>query len=158
MATLAQILDKTAPKVLYHGSAFKQDELMPGFRHSGKLVTWDKYESNAFLYATTEKEQAKLLGIMSGIEKKYSLKHTRFDVNQKTIDLTFDGRHPHVDDIMASPVYLYTIPLNEQWKRVNNPVNGIDTEYKTSATIKELLDVQTLDVPSILADYSITFK
>lgn len=158
MATLAQILDKTAPRVLYHGSAFKQEELMPGFRHSGKLVTWDKYESNAFLYATTEKEQAKLLGIMSALEKKYPLKHTKFDVNQKTIALTFDGRPPHIDDIKTLSVYLYTIPLTEQWNRVNNPVNGIDTEYKTSATITELLDVQTLDVPGILTDYSITFK
>lgn len=121
--------------VLYHGSGFKHDELKPGIMHSGKLVKWDKTESNEWLYATTVKEEAIRLGFASSVEKKYPL--DRFNWDGKTLLMTFSGHKPTVTQLSDLDLFLYTIHWDKDiWKKVNNQHNNIDTEYKTKSIIR----------------------
>ena len=70
------------PSVLYHGSLYKQNELMPGFKRSGKLVQWDGIENNTYLYATTDQLEAISLGLGSALEKELdSRRFATFDNN-----------------------------------------------------------------------------
>lgn len=160
--TLAAIATKSfepSPKFLYHGSAFLQKELKPGYRHTKKTVTWDKYESNHYLYSTSSKENAILLGISSSIEKAFDLKSTHFDHSKKILKLVFYGDIPSLQELMDVKVYLYTLPYcSSTWKLNNNPVNRIKDEYKTTKTITELLDVEPVDVSEVLKTWEISLS
>lgn len=156
MVNLAQILKKGAPVELFHGSAYKQDELKPGFQHSGKLINWDKYESNAFLYATIHENDAKFLGVSSAWEKKFDLKDTYINHGSKTIGLLFFKNPPTFDALMDIQVYLYTLPFSSNWRETHNPFNGIVGEYRTSEMIKDILNCEQVNVRELLKDYSIS--
>lgn len=144
---------------LYHGSMFQQSELKPGFRHTGKLVNWDHYESNTYLYATEDEEMAKVLGFFSAIEKKFKVKRSRVDDKKKEISLEFEGPAPDVEKLKELPVFLYTIAPSpsEDWQKVKNPYNGIDTEWKTNKTVGEtsIISCVQLDLQTFLAAYTI---
>jgi hypothetical protein len=124
--------------LLYHGSGFKQEELMPGFKRSGKLVRWDETESNEFLYTTTDKTEAISQAFASMLEKHYDSVHYKTDKNRIDIKMKWDYR-PGRDELARLEIFLYTIePIKEDgWIKVNNAVNGLETEYKTRNTIKE---------------------
>lgn len=160
MKLLGQIASaNNTPTYLYHGSGFKQTELKPGYEHTKKLVTWDRYESNAFLYATTDKQEAITLGISSKWEKEWKLKSTHIDNDKKTIDLVFEDKPPSPEDLIKVDCWLYIILYNpEQWIKNRNPYNGIDTEYKTKETIKDILDVQKIDVEEVLKSYQVNIS
>lgn len=145
--------------VLYHGSAYLQDELKPGYQHSKKQVVWDKYESNHWLYATTNRLSAELLGISSCWEKLYDLKETHFDQKTKKIHLVFYKSPPSVELLKEAVVYLYTLPYNPTvWVKNNNPNNNIEDEYKTQATITTILDREQLDVAEVLKNWRIEIE
>lgn len=160
IVTLASIIEKAdTPVLLYHGSAFKQDELKPGFLHSSKIVVWDKYENNTYLYATTSIKSAGLLGFSSALEKKYKLHLTEIDEDSNTIDLVFEGNPPDKEDILDIDVYLYMLKYDpEIWIKNNNPFNKINTEYKTKATIKDIVERERLDIPDVLKDFTINIR
>jgi hypothetical protein len=116
----------TLPPFLYHGSRFKQPELMPGFLRSGKLVRWDNTESNKFLYATTEKSLAIELGFASSIEKQFKI--DRFEVEHGKMHIQ-TADYMTIKDLEKVPVFIYTIEYEREdgWMKNRNDHNGIDT-------------------------------
>lgn len=145
------------PRLLYHGSRFKQPELMPGFNRSGKLVQWDETESNLFLYASSVKDVAIELGFASAIEKLFNV--TRFRVENKEITIETELSISQ-NDLAHAPVYLYTIACQAKdgWKKNNNEHNGIDTEFKTQRTILNILQCERVDIKEWLKQYQVTLK
>lgn len=121
-------------KELYHGSLYEQSELMPGFKHTGKVVYWDGgIESNKWLYATSVKDEAIRLGLGSALEKTFET--DRFSYVD---DLFFiwNDKPFNKQQIYNLKIYLYTIPFNpEVWVKNDNPYNQIDTEWVTQQTV-----------------------
>lgn len=139
--------------LLYHGSGFKQTELMPGFYRSGNLVEWDETESNMFLYATTVKESAIGLGFSSMIEKTFNTHRYRESGMEIEIQV-YKGPLPTVRDLEQVNVYLYTMEMlpADKWLKVNNEHNGLDTEYKTEETIsRAIISCEDIDLKKWLA-------
>lgn len=146
------------PDTLYHSSMYLQDELMPGFKRSGKLVEWDHMESNRFLYATTEREQALVQGFASAVEKTWKV--VNFQARGRRITVTIDGPHPSVADVHGLQIYLYTIRFDpiDGWQKNNNPFNGMLTEWVTQATIQANIEQrEALDVKHWLSSYRLEF-
>lgn len=142
------------PTTLYHGSMYKQTELMPGYKRSGKLQTWDGVESNLHLYASTDKREAELLSVGSAAEKEFD--SNRYIEHDGNIWL-FTNKPITMDDILGLTVYIYTIPFDEKdnWQKNNNPYNNIDTEWTTRNTVKNI-KVQQIDIRSLLAGKTVT--
>lgn len=155
---LGQFTASSKPTQLFHGSGFEQDELKPGFAHTGKVVSWDGYENNTYLYATTDRDSALTLGLSSALEKKYDLTHTHIDNKSKTISLTFKGHKPQMSDIEKTKVYLYTLPMSSVWVKNNNPFNNIDTEYKTKETITDIQSRIRVDIAELLSGFQVTMN
>lgn len=146
---------------LYHGSMYKQEELMPGFKRSGELSNWDRYESNMFLYVSSHKNSAVLLGIASAMEKKHDLASVKIDHANRTIIARFRKNAPDRTTILDLEVYLYTLAYRAEdgWVKNKNPFNNIETEYKTKNTIKEaIISRETVDVPRVLKDFHLDLK
>lgn len=145
---------KPLPETLYHGSAFKTEPLRPGFHHSNTLVTWDNTESNKFLYATTDRDEAIMLGFASSIEKKYDLHNFKNVGNSIQVTLQFDK--PSWKDLAKLPLYLYIIPVrqNDHWVKNTNPDNQIETEWKTDRVIQDAV-VEVIDLTAWLKDKTI---
>lgn len=121
------------PGYLYHGSMFDigKDPLKPGFYHTYEEVFWDGgLESNKYLYATTNCEEAVVLGIGSMIEKRFGLDH--FQVDGKVIRVK-GAVFTDKDQLKNELVYLYTLKPRptDGWEKNSNPHNGIVTEWKT---------------------------
>lgn len=150
---------KTIPEYLYHGSGYEQDELKPGYSHSKELTTWDKYENNTYLYATTIRDSAIALGFSSAIEKKYDLESTHISEKTKTIKLVFRQNIPDIKDIENIKVYLYTLKYDPNiWTKNNNPFNNIDNEYKTKKEIKDIVSRNMVDIPELLKQYQLSMS
>lgn len=145
--------------LLYHASAFKQDELKPGYQHSGNKVMWDQTESNIWLYATTLRDEAISMGFASAVEKKYDV--IRYKTEGKTIHFGHaEGENLNMDKVMDVVVYLYTITYDKAdgWRKVNNKFNGMDQEYKTMKTIrKNILNREEVNLKEWVKDKHITF-
>lgn len=149
------------PGILYHGSGFKHSELKPGIQHSGVKVEWDKTESNEYLYADTNKENAISMAFASAIEKKYELDRYQTKKDSIKIKLANGSKVPTKETLANLKVYLYTIALKEddQWVKVDNKVNDCYTEYKTKAVIKShILNVQEIDLEKWLSDKKLTIS
>lgn len=155
---LGYLVSQHLPKTLYHGSGFEQTELKPGYKHTKKLVTWDNTESNAYLYATIYKEAAELLGISSSLEKKFELHRTQINEESKTVNLIFYNDIPDKEELFKVPVYLYTIPFTDAWRKNTNKVNNIEGEYKTVETITNISSIEQVDVRKLLADFTINMR
>lgn len=140
------------PSYLFHGSAYKQGELMPGFQRSGNLVKWDNTEDNTWLYSTSKREDAIMLGISSAIEKQYKLDRYHYDQKRRMLEITIS--EPITQrDIEGLQVYLYTIRADaaDGWMANYNPANGIDDEFKTQRTVeKGLIKTEVVDVAAAL--------
>lgn len=148
------------PSTLYHGSAFWTKELKPGFKHTGIEVRWDQTESNHFLYATTDREQAIVLGFASAVEKKFGLDH--FQSVGKTILLDVP-RQPHgytvkEEQLYQLEVWLYTIvpTARDGWALNRNAHNQLTNEYKTQNTVRGIRGVEKIDVREWLKQYELT--
>lgn len=114
---------------LYHGSAYKTDVLKPGIKHTGVKIDWDNTESNEWLYASSDRTEATMLGFFSYLEKHHG--GTAFHMSANEIIITSDPFE--LDDIK---VYLYSINTDKGWVKVNNQSNNSVTEYKTKNHIK----------------------
>lgn len=119
-------------KVLYHGSGYSVDKLMPGILYGENLVVWDETESNEWLYASSNKEEAILQGLASVLEKTHGLMQLSYEGN--SIRLFFENTISTSDVIDSLTVYLYTVS-SLGWSKVNNIVNGSSTEYKTNQSV-----------------------
>lgn len=127
-------MDNALPDLLYHGSLYHQTELKPGFKHTGKVVSWDKTESNMFLYVTSDKDTAIELGFASAIEKMFNVTHFRSVGNVISVET---DQPITLKALAAVTVYLYTIRGLDKdgWLKNDNKNNGLTTEYKTDRTI-----------------------
>lgn len=114
---------------LYHGSSYKTDILKPGIIYTGEKVMWDGTESNEWLYATVNEQDAVILGFFSYIEKNHD--GISFQMNNKELVITSD-----LFDISGINIYLYSINKNDDWVLVDNKNNGYGKEYKTQSHIK----------------------
>lgn len=145
---------------LYHGSGYWQEELMPGFKRSGKVVKWDETESNEWLYATPSKEEAIAQGLASLLEKAYQIDH--YESNGSVITIVVDGgRMPTRNEILQNVVWLYKIEQRDcdGWEFVGNMFNGIKEEYKTTATIPVTIDdVECIHMGQWMASKTLVIK
>lgn len=147
------------PPGLFHGSMYKQKELMPGFKRSGQLVKWDVHESNKWLYATSSKQEAILLGIGSAAEKTLDMEQYSYDLNTMKMTIKLPG-NVTVNDLSKLEVYVYTISpdVEDGWHKNHNASNKITTEWKTERTIDDnLVKVERVDVAAVLRDWDIRF-
>ena len=145
------------PMYLYHGSAFRQQELKPGFAHTGELVKWDNSEDNTWLYASDDKDEAILLGISSAIEKAFKLDRYQCDTKAKKITITVSDDIT-IQDIHKLHVVVYTIKaVNEDgWMANFNPANNIKGEYKTQRHItSNILRCEDVNVGEVLRRFKI---
>lgn len=143
------------PSTFYHGSLYKQKELMPGFKRSGELTTWDVTESNKNLYVSTDREEAIRLGIGSALEKVFD--SDRFATHGD--DLTVYCRKSiDLEAFWDLEVYLYTIPNREadEWVKNNNPHNNIETEWITQNTVRGV-SVERINVRKFMMGKLLTF-
>lgn len=132
---------------LYHGSAYEQNELMPGFLRSGELVEWDKEESNKYLYATTDREKAIELGFASSVEKQYPM--DRFTAKDNSLHFVIDAKKlPTLNDLSKVPVYLYEIEYDTDsgWIKNHNPHNNMITEFKTDQVIESSMILRRIKI------------
>lgn len=151
------LVNPALPPVLYHGSRFKQNELQPGFNHTKKIVTWDKTESNAFLYATSVRNTAIELGFASSLEKIFNI--TYFRVQDGEIIIECDVPFT-LKDLAIVPVFLYKIDCKDAdgWVKNNNEHNGLTTEYKTQKTVRSILLTEKIDVCQWLSSYKVNVR
>ncbi len=152
---MSQKSEDKIPLVLFHGSAFNDNELRPGFERSGVLVEWDETENNRYLYATTSKEDARLLGLASALEKRFLL--DRFSYEDKTIKIVTPEKDLKTASILSLDVYLYTIKTNrdDDWVKNNNQSNHIDSEWKTDHSPIRFQNKEKVDVLKLLKTYNI---
>lgn len=151
----------SVPAFLYHGSMYKQNELMPGYKRSYKLVKWDGCEDNTWLYATPSRDEAILLGISSAIEKRAGLKRYHYVEGSNVIEVEFYDNPMTVEDIYNLPVYLYTLrgSKSDGWMPNYNLDNGIVNEYKTQQTITgNIARTEAIDVRDYLHGWKIRIK
>lgn len=150
------------PGYLYHGSMYKQDELMPGFKRSGKLVKWDGCEDNTWLYTTPDKREAQMLGLSSAVEKQFdNLKRWSQSETTNTIEIEFYNNPITVDQLYRLPVYLYTIGGDKAdgWMANYNQQNGMAEEYKTQATIRDnIARCEEVDIRELLQGWKIRIR
>lgn len=145
---------------LYHGSGYFQEELKPGISYTGIKVTWDKTESNEYLYATTVLEEAIAQGFCSVVEKHWKL--SRFTSMGSKLVFYFDDNLPSLEDLKELDVYLYTIirlPEHE-WIAVNNLHNNMDNEFKTKKNINKaaIKSVEKIDLKKWLSGKQVYIK
>jgi hypothetical protein len=146
------------PPQLFHGSLYKQNELMPGFKRTGKLVQWDGIENNTYLYTTSDREEAHSLGFGSALEKV--LDSRRYATYDNNIVVYFMGDLPDPEKLRELEIYVYTIRFdaNDGWVHNENPLNNIETEWVTKQTIrKNLLKCERVDVAQWLQGKNLLF-
>jgi hypothetical protein len=146
-------------KLLYHGSGYNQKELMPGFKRTGKIVRWDETESNEWLYATTDKQEAIGQAFASMMEKTHGI--TRYKAHGNVIELTVpENRIPPRGDIERLELFLYTIVIKpkDEWVKNDNAHNKLLTEWKTQSTITAgIISQEQIDLVAWLAPKKLQF-
>lgn len=149
-------MSEKLPEVLYHASAFETRELMPGFKRTGVLVSWDKTESNQWLYASTDCEAVLSLGFASALEKMFLLDRFTTDGDYITIIASNPiSRH----ELEMVDVHIYTIKPSpaDGWVKNNNQSNHLTTEWKTQKTV-QYTSREELDIGAWLKTKKITLK
>ncbi len=130
------------PEILYHCSAFLTEPLMPGIYHTGVRVRWDRTESNEWLYATSDREAAILMGLASAIEHKYLL--DRFHTEGDDIVITTPSAQLNESALHRLRIHLYLIhpKASDGWVHNHNRVNQMTTEYKTKSVLHQVKSQQ----------------
>lgn len=145
---------------LFHGSRFRQAEIMPGFARTGELIQWDKTESNEWLYATTNRDEAIRQGFYSLVSQLLDVKRCYTAGNQLILEL-YPQHDPDKEALLAHiqvygmnqwlnslKVYLYEIEDRREdgWIKNNNEHNNLLTEWKTQATIRDNFKVEEIHI------------
>lgn len=145
------------PKNLYHASNFESTTLRPSFEITGELVEWDGTESNKYLYASTDKDEAIKMALASYLEREYGV--DRFITEGKQIVI-----HSIVKlkttDILKAVIWIYSIDVNKDdgWFKNNNGWNKMTTEYKTMKNISRFKYVEKIDTVKYFKDYDFIFR
>ena len=127
-------------EMIYHGSCYLKDKLMPGFERASVLMRWDQFESNKFLYATIDREQAIAQAFVDAVDKRYPL--SQIVIGSDEIALKFsDYKLPSKLELSALDVYVYHIPFDREdlenpWIQ-NLTENGSNHEHKTEQIIRD---------------------
>ena len=138
---------------LFHGSRFRQTELMPGFQRSGEMVRWDQTESNLWLYATSNQDEAVRQGLFAIFANAFDVKRCTSAAGQLVIEL-----YPQLATfgmeawLRQQSLFLYQLHAEDGgvWVKNDNAHNKLVTEWKTQATVKpESVDV--IDIEAWLA-------
>lgn len=134
---------------LYHASSYLHDELKPGIAYTGEKVQWDEFESNEWLYATSNKEKAIEQGLASAVEHRWLLH--RFQSTGDSLVFTFDhGSHrPSRRDLEQLQIYLYVIHphVADGWVKNHNPHNKLRSEYRTQNTVRDrIISASLVDI------------
>lgn len=118
--------------LLFHASFYFTQTLQPGFYASGIEVKWDETESNRFLYATTDRDEAIDQGFFSAMEKMGSVDRIHSSGNHITVDCDDPSELSKL--MQKTSIHLYSLDasVSDQWVPVNNKRNGLLGEYKTS--------------------------
>lgn len=147
------------PQVLYHGSGFRQDELMPGFRRTGKKTSWDGTESNEYLYTSVDAQDAREQAVAGLLEQHFGI--DRFQVRGKQVIVTYSGKKPDDFKLRQMSIWLYTIEFRDSdgWIKNDNLSNGLVGEYKTPNAIGQSRIKTTTheSVQDILKDYQVSY-
>lgn len=125
------------PTLLYHGAIGEYTSLKSGFARTGELVRWDETESNQFLYATSNREEAISQGFASIVEKQWRLSRYRTRGREIEISIEAGTTLPTLSQLRNLTICLYTIRTcpEHEWLKNANEFNGLDTEYKTEKNI-----------------------
>lgn len=160
MSNATKVSINNLPQYLYHGSAFKQKQLMPAFKRTGILESWDYTETNEYLYLTSNKQSAIGLGFMSALAKRYDLQRVILTDNHFNIVIRNTNTVINKEDIYSLEVYLYTVkPKLDHWLKNKNDHNQMRTEYKTSATLTdEIISYERIDLRMWLKDKTFNFQ
>ena len=142
--------------VLYHGSMWKRNDkrLFPGFYMSGELKKWDGTESNKFLYACTDKDEAIRQAVYAMLEGKFRVTGIQNE-GKKIVVTANDVVLPK--DVLNETVYLYHIPVlgRDEWVKVNNAQNGLSNEWKTPNSVA-FTEMHHIHLKQFLRGYEIT--
>lgn len=139
---------------IYHGSYYDTVILKPSFKHTNELVTWDETESNKYLYSTTDKWLAITMGLASALSQ-IGILVDEFSVEDNVIYIAADVKVTQSILRDITHIYLYTLELNNDWVKVNNEHNGVDTEYKTDKTIENIIRKEIIPISDIQKKYVI---
>jgi len=137
-------MSKQIPKILFHGSTFLSKTLMNSYDITGELRKWDETESNRFLYATTDKDEAVRQAIYSSLERIHGATRFKTEADESgVLFVTVTGplTQSQLEQAVAqTSVYLYQITTNKfhDWKLVNNLVNSLQDEWKTRQHIPNM--------------------
>jgi hypothetical protein len=147
---------------LFHGSMYEQDELMPGYKRSGVLHSWDECESNEWLYATTNLDEAIRQGLYSLLAQQFDVKRVSSAGKQVVIEIYPDQKPPQLDAyerfknnsqefFNTFKIYLYSIDQRDkdEWVRNHNPHNHLTTEWKTQSVIKDAIRAVSVIEPML---------
>lgn len=118
---------------------------MPGIVHSQEEVFWDgRFESNRFLYACANAENAILLGIGSMAEKEVGTIGFLYSYEDREAQFLFKPDElitvEQLEKLLeGKSTYMYTIQVkrDQEWVQNKNVYNNIDDEYKTMGSIPE---------------------
>lgn len=147
------------PAILYHGSAYRTSLLKPGLKASMAPKHYDQTESNAYLYATPERDEALFHAFCGIIEHHYNAKRVRKDQDQIQIDLE-DSLVPTLAALSPLQLYLYRFcpEPDDQWVLVDSAQNPGYPEYKSQAEIgQERFQRTSLPVGTWLDSHKVNF-
>lgn len=146
------------PATLFHGSPWKTDDLKPGFLRTGKLKEYDQTESNRYLYATDQIDEAVFQGFCSLLERHYDI--ASFHSEGKLIEIRMDSFVlPTIAAVSWLELWCYHIVTLEEdgWERVNSEQNPGYPEYRTQSTIPPArCRAVPVDLKAFLAKHRIT--
>lgn len=128
--------------ILYHASSYDADVLMPGIYLAGELIKWDETESNEYLYACLDQQEAIAQGFFSGFSKVTYVKEIHSHDNTVTVVCQDPRKLMRYAGQLI--VYLYAISGNHEWIAVDNKHNGMKGEYKTKSKVSTFLYKQSI--------------
>lgn len=135
--------------MLYHGSMYKQPELMPGFKRTGVLQEFDTTETNEWLYASTNLDESLRQGLYSLLGQHFAVQRISSAGKRILIDIRSDQKGQELENYTEFKrnargwfsdfkIHLYALEMldKDNWLRNINPHNHLRTEWKTQSTIK----------------------
>lgn len=142
------------PAVLYHGSAYRAEELKPGFYHQGCLRTWGQHgsrnkgglESNHYLYATSDLRAATDYALYNALTCA-PWKLLELYQGERSLVLRFDERVT-IEQLTSLQAWVYTLEpqASQCWIRNQElPEPELLQEFRTRRVIKPS-QVQAIDV------------
>lgn len=136
MSATKPSLNHRLPEVLWHGSAYQEDQrLRPGYLWMHKQHEWPSGESNHYIYASTHREHAIAYGLRACLALRWHIRNIKL-YGQDTVMLESLAQITH-HDLEEQRVWLYELwpTTEEQWLYNHQHDSSDETEYKTHRVI-----------------------